>query len=102
MSVRDMDINDIKVKKVELVLNRGILLSMLFVIGLSIILTGFLAYIFSNSIFTLLCSLIIGTTVGFIINYFIITSDNLVKKVSIELSKEEDETETYSTVMQMD
>ena len=92
---------DLSIKKVELVLDRRILLSMLIVVGASIILSGCLSYIFSDSIFTALCGLVIGSTIGVLANYFILTSYKIVKKINIELSSEEG-IEDIQTVMKID
>ncbi len=80
---------ELSIKRVELVLNGRVLLSILIVIGISIILSGCLASIFSGSLLTVLCGLIIGATVGILINYFLVTSHNLVKNVHIELSHDD-------------
>lgn len=91
---------DIFVKKVEFVVNKRILLSVLIVAGFSSILAGCLAYIFSDSLFTMFCGLIIGITIGVLLNYFILISYKIVKKINIELSDEED-TEEFRTVMKI-
>jgi len=90
----------ISVKEVELVLNRKIILSMLIVMGFSIILSGYLSYVFSDSIYTVLCSLVFGSTLGVLINYLILISNKIVEKVNIELYDEED-MEELQTVMRI-
>jgi len=89
------------IKQVELILNRKIILLMLIVIGFSIILSGYLAYIFSDSIYTILCSLVIGATLGVLANYFILISNKIVEKIDIELCDEEDIDEELQTVMKI-
>ena len=91
---------ELSVKRVEMVLNGRILLSILIVIGISIILSGCLASIFSGSLLTVLCGLIIGATVGILINYFLVTSHNLIKNVHIELSHDSD-VDDLRTVMKV-
>lgn len=90
----------LSIKEVELVLNRKIILSMLVVMGFSIILSGCLSYIFSDSIYTVLCSLVFGATLGVMINYLILVSNKIVKKINIELY-DEDDTEELQTVMRI-
>ena len=92
---------DLCVRNVELVLDKRILISILIVVGISVILSGYLSYVFSTSIFTVLCALIIGTTIGVLINYFILTSYKIIKKVNIELSLNE-KTEDMHTVMKIE
>ena len=89
------------IKEVELILNRKIILLMLIVMGFSIILSGYLSYIFSDSIYTVLCSLIIGTTIGVLVNYFILVSNKIVEKINIELYDEDDMEEEPQTVMKI-
>lgn len=90
---------DIIVKKVDFVLNKRVLLSVLIVAGISGILAGCLAYIFSDSLFTVFCGLIIGVTIGVLLNYFILTSYKIIKKIDIELEHEDEE--EPRTVMQI-
>lgn len=89
------------IKEVELILNRKIILLMLIVMGFSIILSGYLSYIFSDSIYTVLCSLIIGTTIGVLVNYFILVSNKIVEKINIEICDEDDMEEELQTVMKI-
>ena len=84
------------VEKAEIVLDKRVLLSILIVAGLSIILAGCLAYIFSDSLITMICGIIIGITIEIMVNYFIIVSYNLVKKIDIELSSKEEVEEIYT------
>lgn len=92
--------SEISVENVEITLNRRAILAVLIITGLSILLAGCLAYIFSDSLITIFCSLVIGITIGILVNYFIIISNKLVKKIDIELSCEE-ETEYVKTVMKL-
>ena len=64
----------LSVRNVEIVLDKRILILILTVVGISIILSGCLAYVFSASLFTVLFALIIGVTIGVLMNYFILTS----------------------------
>ena len=91
----------VSIKEVELILNRKIILSMLIVMGFSIILSGYLSYIFSDSIYTVLCSLVIGATLGVMINYLILISNKIVEKINIELYDEDDMEEGLQTVMKI-
>ena len=74
MKIKDVDLS---VRNVEVVLDKRILLLILTVVGISIILSGCLAYVFSASLFTVLFALIIGVTIGVLMNYFILTSFNV-------------------------
>lgn len=92
---------DLSVDNIEFVLDRRILLSILIVTGISIILSGCLAYILSDALITILCGLIIGVTIGVLLNYFILTSYKIIKKIDVEPLSEED-SEKLQTVMQID
>jgi len=98
MKMRD---SDLSIKSVEIALDKNILLLILTVMGISIILSGCLAYVFSTSLFTVIFSLIIGVTIGVLINYFILTSFKIIKKVNIGLSSKED-AENIHTVMKIE
>jgi len=91
----------LSVGNVEIVLDKRILILILIVVGVSIILSGCLAYIFSASLFTVLFALIIGVTIGVLMNYFILTSYKIIKKVNIDLSIKED-AENINTVMKIE
>jgi len=93
--------SSVSIKEVELILNRKIILLMLIVMGLSIILSGYLSYIFSDSIYTVLCSLIIGVTLGILVNYFILVSNKIIEKINVELCDEDDMEEELQTVMKI-
>jgi len=99
--VMKMEENNLRINKVELLINRKILLSMLIVVGISIIISGCLAYIFSDSIITILCSLIIGTTIGILFNYFILSSNKIVKQINIETLEKQDTEDAY-TIMKIE
>jgi len=92
---------DLSVRSVEIALDKNILLLILTVMGISIILSGCLAYVFSTSLFTVIFSLIIGVTIGVLINYFILTSFKIIKKINIGLSSKED-SEDIHTVMKIE
>jgi len=87
---------DLSVENVEIQLNKRTILTVFIITGLSIILAGCLAYIFSDSLITIFCGLVIGITIGILINYFIIISHKLVKKINIELSCEEKEDDIHT------
>ena len=91
---------DLFVENVKITLNKRTILAVLLVTGLSIIIAGCLAYIFSDSLITIFCGLVIGITIGILINYFIIISNKLVKKIDIKLSCEEEEDDIH-TVMKL-
>lgn len=91
---------ELSVKNVKITLNKRTILAVLIVTGLSIILAGCLAYMFSDSLITIFCGLVIGITIGILINYLIIISNRLVKKVDIKLSCEEEEDDIF-TVMKI-
>ncbi len=91
----------VSIKEVELILNRKIILTMLVAMAFSIVLSGYLSYIFSDSIYTVMCSLVIGTTVGVLINYFILVSNKIVEKINVELCDEDDMEEDLQTVMKI-
>ena len=98
MKMRDVDLS---VKNVEMILDKKIIILILTVVGISIILSGCLAYVFSASLFTVLFALIIGVTIGVLMNYFILTSYKIIKKINIELSSKED-AEDIHTVMKIE
>ena len=94
-----MRTKDIIVKEVDFVLNKRVLLSVLIVAGISSTLAGCLAYIFSDSLFTMFYGLIIGVTIGVLLNYFILISCKIIKKIDIEIEHEDEE--ELLTVMQI-
>jgi hypothetical protein len=91
-----MEENNLSISNIELLINRKILLSILIIIGISIIISGCLAYIFSDSIITILCSLIIGTTIGILSNYFILSTNKIVKIINIETLENQDLENSYT------
>lgn len=88
--------SDVFIEKAEIVFDKRVLLLIFIVTGLSLILAGCLAYIFSDSLVTILCGIIIGVTVGILINYFIIVSYNIVEKIDIKLSSRDESEEVYT------
>ena len=82
---------EIYVKEVKFVINKKIILSALIVTAFSIIFAGCLAYVYSDSFYTVFWSLIFGITLGVLINYFILTSYKIIKKIDIELDSEDEE-----------
>jgi len=95
------DINDEYNKNIQFSINDKILIYLLIVNGLSISLSVFLTYIFSNSIISILCAILIGATIGVIINYFILTRFKLFKDINISLIQKnnEDELKEFQTIM---
>jgi len=91
-----MSDSEISVENVEILLNKRTILTVFIITGLSIILAGCLAYIFSDSLITIFCGLVIGITIGILINYFIIISNKFVKKINIELSRKEEEDDIHT------
>ena len=91
----------LSVRNVEIILDKRIIILILTVVGISIILSGCLAYVFSASLFTVIFALIIGVTIGVLMNYFILTSFKIFKMVKIELSSKED-AENIQTVMKIE
>lgn len=65
---------DISVKKFELVLSRSIILSMLFVTGFSIVLSGCFVYFLFDSFYAMISGLVFSVTLGALINYFLSTA----------------------------
>ena len=82
---------ELTVKEVKFVINKKVILSALIVAAFSAILAGCLAYIYSDSVYTLFWSLVFGITLGVLINYFILTSYKIIKKIDIELESEDEE-----------
>ena len=91
--------DEIDINKLELVLNKNVILAIFIVFGISIILSGFLSYIFSHSIITIIFGMIIGITIGVMCNYYIISSKKLIKEVKYEIENDEDENEKVHTTM---
>jgi hypothetical protein len=89
------------VKRIEVVLDKPVVLMVLVTVGISVLLAGSLAYLFSDSFITVLCGLVIGVTLGVLINYFILISGNIIKNVQIEVSDEKDQ-EELRTVMKIE
>ena len=93
---------DLVVSKIDVELNKKILLTLFCVTGLSILLSGCLAYLFSDSLFTIFCSLVFGVTLGVLINYLIIVTHKIVKDIKIGFSSNEDAEDKLQTVMKME
>lgn len=88
--------SNVFVEEALVVLNKHVLLLMFVVTGISMILAGCLAYIFSDSLFTLVCGIIIGVTIGVLINYFLVISYSPIRKIDIKLSARDDIEEVYT------
>lgn len=92
--------NVLSVKDVKFVINKTVVIVALVITALSIILSGCLAYIYSDSIYTVFWSLLFGVTLGVMINYFILTSIKIIKKIDIEIDNEYEE--ELCTVMRIE
>jgi len=88
--VRDEKMN-ISIKKFELVLNRGIILSMLVVTGFSIVLSGCLAYFLFDSFYAMVSGLVFSVTLGALLNYFLLISDRVIQKINADISFDDEE-----------
>ena len=93
---------DLVVSKIDVELNRKVLLTLFCVTGLSILLSGCLAYLFSDSLFTIFCGLVFGVTLGILINYLIVISNKIVKDIKIEFSTGESAEGELQTMMKME
>jgi hypothetical protein len=83
--------NALSVKDVKFIINKKLIMAALVITALSFILAGCLAYYFSNSIYSVFWSLLFGVTLGVMINYFILTSFKIIKKIDIEVDSEYEE-----------
>jgi len=83
-------------------INKRVLLVIMIVTGCSFILSGLLAYIFSHSIITIVCSLIIGTTIGIMINYYVLSSSQIIKNIYLEIPIKTDKREETKTTMKFE
>lgn len=92
---------EVLVENVEVFLNKKLLLTVMIVSALSVILAGFLSYVFSDSIWTLLLSLIFAITLGLLINYFLVVSSKIITRVDVNLKLEE-KSEDLHSVMKME
>ncbi len=97
-----MEEGELSVESLEVVLNKRLLLALFSVTGFSIIVAGCLAYLFSDALVTVFCALVIGATLGVLINYFLIVSGKIVKAISVELTKTKEPAEELQTIMKMD
>ncbi|MBN2066426.1 MAG: hypothetical protein JW771_06425 [Candidatus Thermoplasmatota archaeon] len=96
-----MEEGELSVESLEVVLNKRLLLAIFIVTGISIILAGCLVYLFSDALVTVFCSLVIGATIGVMVNYFLIVSKSVVKTISVELTKTQESTEELQTIMKI-
>lgn len=98
-----MEIEDkeVLVDNVEVFLNKKLMLTIMIMSAFSVILAGFLSYVFSDSIWTLLLSLIFAITLGLLINYFLIISSKIITSVDVNLKLEE-KSEDLHSVMKME
>ena len=94
--------NVLNCTKAEVNMNKKALLVIMIVTGCSFILSGLLAYIFSHSIITIVCSLIIGATIGIMINYYVLSSSQIIKNIDIEIPIKSDEIEENKTTMKFE
>ena len=72
------------------------------VTGCSFILSGLLAYMFSRSIITIVLSLIIGTTIGVMINYYIFSSFQIFKNTTLEIPIKPEKIKETKTTMKLE
>ncbi len=93
---------DLVVSKIDVELNKKVLLTLFCVTGLSILLSGCLAYLFSDSLFTIFCGLVFGVTLGVLINYLIIVTNKIVKDIKIEFSTSGTAEDELQTVMKIE
>ncbi len=92
---------EVSVKDVEVFLNKKLMLTIMVVSGLSVILAGFLSFVFSDSLWSLLLSLVFAITLGLLINYFLIVSSKVITRVDVNLKLEE-KSEDLHSVMKME
>jgi hypothetical protein len=92
---------EVSVENVEVFLNKKLMLTIMVVAGLSVILAGFLSFVFSDSLWTLLLSLVFAITLGLLINYFLIVSSKIITRVDVNLKLEE-KSEDLHSVMKME
>ena len=88
--VRGKD-SSLSIKEVKFVINNKIIMAALIVAAMSIIIAACIAYLYSDSVYTLFWILVFVMTLGVMINYFILTTSNIVKKVDIEFESEDEE-----------
>jgi hypothetical protein len=90
--------SNLQVTNVEFMLNHKVILGGLVIIGLSMLLSGCLVYLFSGSLLTVMCSLVIGITLGVLANYFLLSNAKLVKGMTIKTLPAEAEEDFTSTM----
>lgn len=89
---------NLQVTNVEFMLNNKVILTVLVITGISMLLSGCLVYLFSESFLTVICSLLIGSTVGVMANYFLLSRAKLVEEITIKTYPREAEEDLTSTM----
>ena len=93
---------DLIVSKINVELNKKVIFALFFVTGISVLLSGCLAYLFSDSLFTIFCSLVFGITLGILINYLIVISNKIVKDIDVDFAIEKSPEDGLQTVMKIE
>lgn len=95
---------EIYVKRIGFEWNRKVVLFILLVSAATVFVSTELSYFFSHSFFTLSCWLVMCVTTGVLINYFVLMSYNVFRKINIEIStrKKEEQDEEFQTVMKIE
>ena len=98
-----MDEENFKIKNFRYDINRRLLLLVFVVFGIGILISGVLCYIFSESVYTIFFSIIIGVTLSIIVNYIVLVSRKIITNVDIEITCKSDEgQDELKTVMKME
>ena len=98
-----MDEENFKIKNFRYDINRRLLLLVFVVFSIGILISGVLCYIFSESVYTIFFSIIIGVTLSIIVNYIVLVSRKIITNVDIEITCKSDEgQDELKTVMKME
>ena len=84
---------------VRITINQKMLISSLLAVSLSIFFTGFLLYYFANEFVTMVCSIIVGSTLLFFSIYFPVQSPRFFHIESEVVDIEEEELEELQSIM---
>ena len=98
----DLDEENLIIKKIEVEFNKKMIFSILLVTFLVIIFTGCLTYVLSDSLYTVFLSLVTGATLGFLLNFLIISSQKFVKNVDVHISCDEESIVDLHTIMKIE
>ena len=87
--------------KYRFLINEKIMIYFLFLNGIIIISSSLFIYLFSSSIISFICSVIISVTIGFLFNYFIVSKINIIRKKQTDIlyNNNFNENEKYQTIM---